>query len=230
MNIVPQAQRNAAKVVHHGGRHAPVPSWLIHMGAIGVFGVSVVDSSVIPLPIPGSTDLLLLFLVAHGGNPWLLGIAAIIGSIVGGYTTWSIGKKGGEKAMRAYVSPRIARRIENWMGNHSLLAVVVPAILPPPIPLLPFLLAAGALGVQRRRFLVAYSSARTARYGFVAWLGVRYGRGIVHVWEKYIAEWSAPVLWTLLAITLAGVGYGVWKFRRIKSEQASGAAMAVAGP
>jgi hypothetical protein len=49
-----------------------MPHWLTQLGALGLFSVSVVDSSVIPLPLPGSTDLLLLGLVAHSGDPWLL--------------------------------------------------------------------------------------------------------------------------------------------------------------
>jgi membrane protein DedA with SNARE-associated domain len=225
VSILALAQ-TAAKAAHHARKHAghsPIPPWLIHLGAIGVFGVSVVDSSVIPLPLPGSTDLLLLFLVAHGANPWLLAPAAIVGSMIGGYITWSVGRKGGETALRNYISQRNLARISDWVENHSLLAVVLPAILPPPIPLLPFLLAAGALGVSRRRFLIAFGSARAVRYSIVAWLGVKYGRGVVHVWEKYVAEYSKPVLWTLLVVTIGGVAYGIWKLRRMKrAERDSG--------
>jgi hypothetical protein len=38
------------------------------MGALGLFFGAVVDSSVIPLPLPGSTDLVLLWFVAHNGK------------------------------------------------------------------------------------------------------------------------------------------------------------------
>lgn len=216
MNLLAAAQAAHPHNSGKHGSHSPLPPWLVHLGALGVFGVSIIDSSVIPLPLPGSTDLLLLFLVAHGGNPWLLGSAAIAGSMIGGYTTWRVGKKSGDAALHNYISPRNRERISDWVEHHSLLAVVLPAILPPPIPLLPFLLAAGALGVSRRRFLTAFSIARSFRYGLVAWLGVRYGRAVVHVWEKYVARYSAPVLWTLLAITVAGILYGIWKLRRMK--------------
>ena len=72
-----------------------MPHWLTHLGFLGLFSVAVVDSSVIPLPLPGSTDLLLLWLVAHSGDPWLLAPCAIAGSLLGGYTTWQIGRRGG---------------------------------------------------------------------------------------------------------------------------------------
>jgi hypothetical protein len=78
-----------------------MPHWLTHLGFLGLFSVAVVDSSVIPLPLPGSTDLLLLWLVAHSGDPWLLAPCAIAGSLLGGYTTWQIGRRGGERGAAA---------------------------------------------------------------------------------------------------------------------------------
>jgi membrane protein YqaA with SNARE-associated domain len=158
-----------------------MPHWLTHLGALGLFSVSVVDSSVIPLPLPGSTDLLLLWLVAHRGDPWLLAPCAIAGSIVGGYTTWLIGRRGGEAALQHYVPSRLLGRVVQWVQHHPILAVFIPALLPPPIPLLPFALASGALGVSRSRFLVVFGAARSLRYSFVAWMGVVYGRKVVRL-------------------------------------------------
>jgi membrane protein YqaA with SNARE-associated domain len=128
-----------------------LPSWLAHVGVLGLFCIAVVDSSVIPLPLPGSTDLVLLWLVAHAGNPWLLATMAIAGSLVGGYTTWDVGRRGGEAILRRYVPSRVLKLIVSWVNHHPVLAVFLPAVLPPPIPLLPFALASGALGVSRSR-------------------------------------------------------------------------------
>src|SRR5580658_5370876 len=153
-----------------------VPHWLTQLGLPGLFAVAVIDSSVIPLPIPGSTDLLLLWLVAHGGDPWLLAPCAVAGSILGGYTTWHIGRIGGEGALHHYVPARILGRVAGWVESHPILAIFLPAMLPPPIPLSPFLLASGALGVSRRRFLTVYGASRTLRYSLVAWLAIAYGR------------------------------------------------------
>jgi len=195
-------------------RHTLLPHWLTHLGMWGLFAVALVDSSVIPLPIPGSTDLLLLWLVSHNHNPWLLAPTAILGSLIGGYTTWHLGRKGGEKALHRWVSPRILNRIVGWVERHPVLAVFLPAVLPPPIPLSPFILASGALGVPFKRFMVAYGAARTLRYSLVAWLAVLYGRRVVRLWSKELNKWSAPLLYTFLAVSLAGIAFGVWQFRR----------------
>jgi membrane protein YqaA with SNARE-associated domain len=195
--------------------HPVLPHWLTHLGPLGLFAVAVFDSSPIPLPIPGSTDLLLLWLVAHTGEPWLLVLSAVAGSLLGGYITWHIGRRGGEAALRHYVPARLLARVVAWVEHHPVLAVFLPAVLPPPIPLSPFLLASGALGVSRNRFLLVYGTARTLRYSFVAWLAVTYGRRVVRMWSGTLQAWSAPLLWIFGAVMLGGVCYGVWKARSL---------------
>jgi membrane protein YqaA with SNARE-associated domain len=204
-----QAAPLKARPVHH----SLIPHWLTHLGSLGLFSVAVLDSSVIPLPLPGSTDLLLLWLVSHHGNSWLLTASAISGSILGGYTCWSTGRKGGETALQRYVQARLLKRISRWMEKHAILAVFVPSVLPPPIPLSPFLLAAGALGISRNRFLVVFGAARSLRYGAIAWLGVVYGRRMVRLWSATLEKWSAPLLWVFVSLVLIGVALGIWKWR-----------------
>ena len=197
------------------------PYWLMHLGALGLFFVAVVDSSVVPLTLPGSTDLLLLWLVAHGGDPWLLAPCAVAGSILGGYTTWHIGRRGGEEALRNYVPARLLGRIVRWVERHRILAVFLPALLPPPIPLLPFALASGAFGVSRRRFLAVFGTARSLRYSFIAWLGVTYGRNIVRLWSGSLQRWSTPLLCVFVALMTAGASYGIWKIRGLRKIDAA---------
>lgn len=166
-----------------------------------------------PLPVPGTTDLFLLWLVAHRGSPWLLASIAIAGSLAGGFTTWNLGKKGGEAALEKWVSKRILKKIVGWVEGHPVLAVFVPAILPPPIPLSPFLVAAGALGVKRRSFLISFAAARTLRYAVVAWVAVIYGRAVVRLWAGTLEKWQTPIEWAFGILVVAGIGLGVWKLR-----------------
>jgi membrane protein YqaA with SNARE-associated domain len=186
----------------------------MQLGPLGLFLVAVVDSSIVPLPIPGSTDLLLLLLVSHQGNPWIFAPAAIAGSILGGYTTWHLGRRGGDAALHRWVSVRLRARIVDGVEQHPVLAVFLPAVLPPPIPLSPFILASGALGVSRRRFLIVFATARSLRFGLVAWLAVVYGRHVVRLWNTLLQKWSTPLLWAFSAVLVGAIGYAVWKLRR----------------
>jgi membrane protein YqaA with SNARE-associated domain len=183
-------------------------------GTLGLFVVSAIDSSIIPLPLPGSTDLLLILLVAHRANPILAAAAATAGSILGGYFTWSAGAKGGEAALPRYMPKRFARRLTGQVEKNGVLAVTTFALLPPPFPMMPFLLAAGALGVSRRKFLLSFSVARAVRYGLVAWLAEVYGRAMVRAFRHYLSGWSTIIMWVYLGLMVAAILYGVWKFRR----------------
>ncbi len=218
MNLLVQSPTQTPAPGPHTGL---APYWLTHMGALGLFSVAVIDSSVIPLPLPGSTDLLLLWLVAHSGDPWLLAPCAIAGSILGGYTTWHIGRRGGEVALRHYVPARLLKRIIGWVKRHPILSVFVPALLPPPIPLLPFALASGALGVSRRRFLAVFGAARSLRYSFVAWLGMTYGRNLVRLMSGALQKWSTPLLCVFMSLLITGLSFGIWKIRGLRKIDAA---------
>jgi membrane protein YqaA with SNARE-associated domain len=212
--LIFQPAKSAAVPLHH----TAVPHWLTNLGPLGLFFVAVVDSSPVPLPIPGSTDLLLLWFVAHNGEPWLLVLSAIAGSLAGGYITWRIGRKGGEAALPRYVPARLLKRVVTWVEHHPVLSVFLPAILPPPIPLSPFVLASGALGVSRIRFLLVFGAARALRYVFIAWLAVKYGRHVVRMWSSTIEAWSAPLLWVYGVLVVGGVCFGIWKIRSVRGQ------------
>ncbi|MGB6871277.1 MAG: VTT domain-containing protein [Acidobacteriaceae bacterium] len=201
-------------------RHLISP-WLLHFGVFEVFGVALVDSSPIPLPVPGSTDILILILGAHGEMPWLLALAGVLGSVIGGYLTWKTGQKGGEAMLERYVSGRYQALVKRWVKGHGILTVALAALLPPPIPLLPFLLAAGALGVTRRQIVIALGTARSIRYGVEAALALVYGHRILHWANKYLAGWSNVILYTFLGLVAAGILFGIWKYKHDQHRAAS---------
>ena len=194
-------------------RHSSLmPHWLTHLGGLGLFFVAAVESSYIPLAMPGSTDLLLLWLVVFDGDPWLLAAIAIAGSLAGGYATWNLGRRGGQAVLKRYVPAPLLGRVVLWVERHQILAVFLPvALLPPPIPLLPFALASGALGVPRGRFLVVYGMARTLRYSLIAWLGVVYGRHAIRLWSGTLQRWSIPLLYGFAGLLAVAICFGIWK-------------------
>src|SRR6202023_870988 len=105
------------------------------------------------------------------------------------------GRKGGDAALHRYVPNRLLDRTKRWAQGHPALAVFVPAVLPPPIPLSPFLLAAGALKIPVRRFMLVFAAARALRYGFIVWLAVRYGRRVTRLWSAAMDKYSTPIAW-----------------------------------
>jgi len=211
--LLKQAIATSGQAAPHGS-HAVMPRWLIHLGGPGLFAVAILDSSPIPLPLPGSTDLLLLLLVSSRGNPFLLAGVAVLGSAIGGYLTWSAGKNGGEALLERSMPARFRKRLERWAKERTILSVFIAAVLPPPIPLMPFLLAAGALGASRNRFMLSLISARILRYGLIAWAAATYGRIVLLWWTKNLGRWSSTILWTFIGLLIGGIVFGVWQYRR----------------
>jgi membrane protein DedA with SNARE-associated domain len=200
------------------GSGSPGVAWLINLGGAGLFALAVIDSSVIPISLPGSADLVLLLLTAFRSksiaSPVLFGSCAFAGSVTGGYMTWAAGKKGGEAALEKLGKGRLVRRVQGWVKRNGVVSVGIAALLPPPVPLMPFLLAAGAMGLSRGRFFIAYGGGRLLRYGTIAWLGYRYGQAVVVMWQKDLKGWTTPIMSGYIALFLFGALYGVWKYRR----------------
>ena len=158
--------------------------------------------------------LLTVFRSKSIASPVFFGSCAFAGSVTGGYMTWATGKKGGEAALEKLGTGRLVRRVQGWVKRNGVVSVAIAALLPPPVPLMPFLFAAGALGLSRARFFIAYGGGRAFRYGLVAWVGYTYGRMVINFWQKDLKGWSTPILVAYISLLVLGVLYGVWKYRR----------------
>lgn len=184
----------------------PFLHFLFSFGILGVFLVSIIDSSFVPLPIPGVTDIMIILMAARHDNVILLVLLASLGSALGGYFSHQVGQRGGMAFLEKRVPPRIFKRVCDWMQNHAVLSVALPAILPPPMPLSPFVLAAGALNMSRKKFMIAFTVSRALRHIIAAWLGLHYGRNILRLWNSLSAKYATPiliVLWVGIAISCA---------------------------
>lgn len=216
LNVLHHASLNASALA--GKSSSGFLGWLMRLGGIGVFALAIVDSSVVPIPLPGSTDLVLLLLTAFRSSsvssPIIFASCAFAGSVIGGYFAWAAGKKGGEAALERLGKGRFVHRVQGWVKRNGILSVWLAAVHPPPIPLLPFTLAAGALGMSLSRFMIAYCTGRAARYGVIAWLGYKYGRQVVVWWEKDLKGWTTPILSVYIALLVFGGAYGFWKYRK----------------
>src|SRR5262245_42070602 len=126
--------------------------------------------------LPGSLDALTLLLSAHQRSwwPYYAGMATI-GTLIGAYVTYTLGRKGGKETLMRRLSQRRVDRIYRGFSKHGFWSLFIPALLPPPVPYTPFLLGAGALQYPRQRFLATAASARSIRYFALAYLGSSYG-------------------------------------------------------
>lgn len=193
-----------------------VRHWIYQLGRLGFIPLGLLDSSVIPLP--GSMDVLTVFLSARNEQLWFYyALMATVGSVVGGFVTYRLARKGGEETLARRFPPRKLKKVYEIFERWGLGAIAIPALLPPPVPMVPFLFAAGTMQYPVRKFLLALTLGRGVRYAFLAFLGARYGRPIL----TFISKHGHPVLWIVIGL-LAAVGaalFIVFRGRRRGSPQ-----------
>ncbi|HEY7404297.1 MAG TPA: VTT domain-containing protein [Candidatus Angelobacter sp.] len=189
-----------------------IGTWLERFGGLGLILLGFADNSIIPMP--GSMDALTIILSAHQKTWWpYYATMATIGGMVGGYATYTLGAKS-EAALERKLSKRNAEKIYRIFKRYGFWSLFVPALLPPPAPYSPFLLAAGVLKYPKRNFLIAVGTARGIRYGLLAWLGSIYHKQIFRFFHRYYE----PMLWTVIAVGVIGSIAALWWTRKRRRE------------
>lgn len=187
-----------------------VQGFALALGGPGLFLVAFLDSSF--LSLPEINDLLVVLMVTeHKERMVYYATMATLGSITGCFLLYGIGRKGGEAVLRRRFHDRHVDRGLELFRRYGLLAVLIPAILPPPAPFKIFVLMAGVARVEAWKFAVAVGLGRGFRY---------FGEGLLAVWYgeqtmKYLEENGRTVSLAMAGLVVAGaVGYWLWSRRR----------------
>jgi membrane protein DedA with SNARE-associated domain len=177
-----------------------VRRWLFHLGGIGLIPLGLLDNS--PIPIPGAMDVATILLSARQTQLWVYyGLMATAGSVLGGFLSYRLARKGGKEALERKFSRRKTDKIYKTFERWGFTAIAIPALLPPPMPMVPFLFAAGALQYPVKKFLIALTLGRLARYTILAYLGARYGRQILALVTEHV---NPVVVAIIVAVMIAG--------------------------
>ncbi|MCU1301654.1 MAG: rane protein [Candidatus Sulfotelmatobacter sp.] len=195
-----------------------VPIWhkLRRLGGPGLVLLGIADNSVIPLT--GSMDVLTIWLAARHREPWpYYALMATIGAVIGGYITYALARKGGKEAMERKLSKKRAVQVSQAFERWGFFAVAVPALLPPPFPFVPFLIAAGAGQYPPKKFLSALAVGRGVRYSIAAGLGYLYGSHIL----RFFSEYYKPAVAILVGLAIIGAVLSLIQYLRMKKKPPS---------
>ena len=185
----------------------------------GAFVMAALDSSMVFF-LPFGIDTLVIYLSARRNELfWMYPILATAGSVAGAAVTYWFGEKAGEVGLARLVSAKRLRRVRAKVGDSGAVAMAVPALLPPPFPLSPFILTCGALKVDWSRFFLTFTIARLLRFGAEAALARVYGRGILRVLQSKTFE---MVVVGFIIVALVGTAISavvLWRSTRDKRMQ-----------
>lgn len=181
-----------------------------HLGAPGLALVAFFDSSF--LSLPEVADALLVLSVIRTPEHWMwYASATTFGSVAGCYALYAIARKGGEAFLRKRFKERHVASGLALFKRFGLLAVIVPAILPPPAPFKIFVLLAGVAGVNPGTFLFAVTIGRGFRYGGEAWLAYEYGDRATDYIRNNLPTIS---IWAAAVVAVLSLAFILWRRRR----------------
>lgn len=183
-----------------------------HLGAFGLFFLTILDSS--PVPTFGGPDILLAILVSTRRDPWYeYAAVATVGSAIGAFITFRLARKAGQaylesKFGQAKVSAFLAV-FKHW-GTGTLVASTA---IPFPFPTSLVFAAAGASDYHLGKYLAVVAVSRGARYTLIGILADLYGRHFIRVVRHPTQYWG----WLLVfvAAILALIGAGILVNRRL---------------
>ena len=190
--------------------------WIFHLGGLGFIPLGLIDSSVFPLP--GSMDVLTIILSAHNQELWLYyALTATAGSVMGGYVTYRLARKGGKETLERKFSAKTLNKTYSLFARWGFGAIAIIALLPPPAPMVAFMLAAGAMQYSVQKFLLALTLGRTIRYSLLAFLAARYGRHVLTIISRHVH----PVHIAIIGLIAAVVAVLIFILARKRKERAA---------
>lgn len=183
------------------------------LGGPGLFAVAFLDSSFISLP--QINDILVVLMVTRY-KAWMpyYALMATLGSVAGCYVIYDLAERGGEAFLRKRVHPARIDRTLAMYRRHGVMALVIPAILPPPAPFKLFVLLAGVAEVRPLPFVLAIAAARGARYLALGILAINYGDAALELMRT-----RGRTVALALAGLLALAALGMWAWSRYNSKR-----------
>lgn len=188
--------------------------WLVALlkplGVFGIMGLSMVDSAFLPLPF--LDPLVVKYGLDDHRKVIPVCLAAAIGSAIGSLAPYYVGRGGGELFLLKRINRQRYERLRDRFGKQEFLAIMLPAMCPPPMPVKLFELAAGVFEMRPVVYFLAISSGKALRFLVESVLVIVYGPAILqtalHVAHRHLGLVLGVVGLLLLVLVL-------WVLRRI---------------
>ena len=185
-------------------------SWLTTLGPYGLLLLSFLDSAMIPMP-QGVDALLIAQAIAEPSNAYFGAGMAALGSLAGSLVLYSVARRGGRAVLERKASTAGVDKIRRQIEKFDALVLLLPTMIPLPLPMKLFVMAAGVFEMKLWRFISVILVARIVRYFGEAYIAIRYR-------EETTAFLKENALaGVLLGVVLIAVFYSVhrWSTRRV---------------
>jgi membrane protein YqaA with SNARE-associated domain len=180
----------------------------IHLGGFGLLLLGILDSSFLMMPM--GNDLLVIAMTArhHALMPYFAAMATV-GSVLGCLLIDIVSRKGGDEVIEKHVPKKRLKYIEGKVRKNAGWALGFAALMPPPFPFTPFVVAAAALEYPRRKLLGVIAVTRLLRFSIEGTLAILFGRRILRWAESPGVQYGIVIL-IVLSLLLSIVSVVSW--------------------
>jgi membrane protein YqaA with SNARE-associated domain len=175
------------------------------LGSWGIFGIAFIDSSFLGIPLDPVVGG---YVYAHPLKIWLYVFMAAAGSALGSLIPYGIGRAGGELLLLKRIDRARFERMRDRFENQEFLAMMIPAMLPPPTPFKLFVISAGVFEMRVYLFMLAIFIGRVIRFLVLGFLVVKFGPNIITLATAVMARhlwWVLLGFVLLIAVIVSGI-------------------------
>jgi membrane protein YqaA with SNARE-associated domain len=197
-----------------GGWLLKAKIWLVAvlkpLGIFGILALAVVDSSSMPLPF--LDPLVVSYGAADHKKALLYCLMAAVGSAIGSMVPYYLGRAGGELFLLKRINRERYERLRDRFEKQEFLAIMLPAMCPPPMPVKLFELAAGVFEMRPVSYFLAIASGKLVRFLIESILVIVYGPAILSTFLVMLHR-HLSVLVAVMGVL--AVGIVVWVLRKV---------------
>jgi membrane protein YqaA with SNARE-associated domain len=185
-------------------------AFLKPLGIWGVGGLALIDSALIPIPV--SMDGVVIGYVAADHHKFFLySLMAAAASALGSLVPFFIGRAGGELFLLKRINRERYERIRDRFERQEFLAIMIPAMLPPPTPLKLFEFAAGVFEMKPVAFVLAIFCGKFTQFMVCSLLTIWFGPTLLHTLKHIVHRHMGLVIGIGIAALIWLVLYMVRK-------------------
>lgn len=180
--------------------------------------VGIIDSSFLTVPV--ANDLLVMAL--SSGHPQRMpyyAIMAAVGSVLGCAVVDVISRKAEEGVEHAFSGRRI-KFVESHVRKHAGWALAVSAVMPPPFPFTPVVVAAAVSHYPRKKLFAVIGGARFLRFAGEGAVAIWFGRQILSFARSPAVEYT---IMGLIVVAVIGSAFSIvrWAIKGKGSKRSS---------
>ena len=180
------------------------------LGAWGILALCLVDSASIPLPF--MDPLIVSYGVASPARAVIYCFMAAIGSALGSLVPYYLGRAGGELFLLKRINRQRYEQLRDRFEKQEFLAIMLPAMCPPPMPVKIFELAAGVFEMKVLSYFLAIAAGKFVRFAVESALVILYGPAIL---ANSLQLMHRHANWVLGGFGIAALAIAVYIFRKI---------------